>query len=197
MVSCCWCGLRGRLWIGLQGETGGNMVIHPAAAREEQPFFDIIISVITYEAIKQTSLPISSAAGLFPVLVPSRLPLSRTRSSLSFFLSFWFNLSPNSSFLLLILPSHVTPDEVSISAYWLSHCRLYACLTLTGTRGTSNTHHPEPIALPHVSAALFVCRGDEGIKCLLRWESGRSYTGENPLAPKEQKIAMLLFLTPH
>lgn len=51
------------------------MVIHPAAAREEQPFFDIIISVITYEAIKQTSVPISSATGLFRVLVPSRLPL--------------------------------------------------------------------------------------------------------------------------
>lgn len=29
------------------GRDGGNMVIHPAAAQEEQPFFDIIISVIT------------------------------------------------------------------------------------------------------------------------------------------------------
>ena len=52
---------------------GGNMVIHPAAAREKQPFFDIIISVITYEAIKQTSLPISSTAGLFSVPMPSGL----------------------------------------------------------------------------------------------------------------------------
>lgn len=96
MVSCCWCGLRGRLWMGLQGETaGGNMVIHPAAAREKQPFFDIIISVITYEAIKQTSLPISSTAGLLSVPMPSGLYFAARFTLLP---SFWFNLSPNSLF---------------------------------------------------------------------------------------------------
>lgn len=144
---------------------------------------------------------------LFPL--PLSLVSSLPHPLLSQYLCSFFIQPLLSSSLLSSSSPPVTPDKVSISACWLSHCRLYACLTLLGTLGTSNTHHRMPITLQHVSgvcSCLYVCvcvcahlcvKGDEGVKCLLRWESGLSYTGENSPAPKEQKIAMLLFLTPH
>ena len=155
----------------------------------------------------------SSSSPLLPSVLPSPLLGSLYLISSPLLSSPLLSFPPP---LPLLFLSSVTPDKVSISACWLSHCRLYACLTLTGTLGTGNTHHRMPITLPHVSgrvcvSCLYACvcvcvcvcgcvcveRGDEGVKCLLRWESGLSYTGENSPAPKEQKIAMLLFLTPH
>ncbi len=149
-------------------------------------FFDIIICVITYEAIKQTSVPISSPF-VCPLLFFRFLILFSPAicAPIASPLLFIFNLllAPLPSYhllssplpLLLFLPSSVTPDKVSISACWLSHCRLYACLTLTGTLGTGDTHHRMPITLPHVSGecvyvfvcvyvCVFMCKGWWGCK---------------------------------
>lgn len=201
MVSSTACSRRGQRLMGrLRRRDGATRTKTDAAAcwlsrGAASLVFYIIICVITYEAIKQISLPISFCLVLLYILIPFFL-----RWQL-FFLKFNLLFAPLLSCSSSSSP--VTPDKVSISACWLSHCRLYACLTLTGTLGTGDTHHTMPITLPHfpserADVCMCVCvRGDEGVKCLLHWGSGLSYTGENSLVPKEQKIAMLLFLSPH
>ena len=90
-------------------------------------FFDIIICVITYEAIKQTSVPISSPSvsplHSFRFLILSSpaicAPIASPRLALFNLLSSPLLSSPLLSFpppLPLLFLSSVTPDKVSISA---------------------------------------------------------------------------------
>lgn len=74
-------------------------------------FFDIIICVITYEAIKQTSVPISSPSisALFLFCIFSSPAICAPITAPPFYVS-------SSLPLLIFLPSCVTPDKVSISA---------------------------------------------------------------------------------
>lgn len=156
-------------------------------------FFDIIICVITYEAIKQTSVPISfpSASPLF-LLCISPLSYHLFQCLLSVLLHPSTHLPPllrdsrqgfNFSMLIVLLPTLCMSNT-----YWHSGDRQYT---------PQNAYFTPHVWWVCVRVCVRVQRGDEGVKCLLRRESGLSYTEENSLVPKEQKIAMLLFLTLH
>lgn len=166
MVSSTACSRRGQRLTGrLQGRDRATRTKTDAAAcwlgrGAASLVFYIIICVITYEAIKQISLPISSCLVLLYILIPFFPPMATV-----FFFLFNLLFAP----LLSSSSSPVTPDKVSISACWLSHCRLYACLTLTGTLGTGDTHHTMPITLPHfpserAGVCMCVCKGWWGCK---------------------------------